>query len=187
MAILILKGYQGAIIRSYRGERMSGSKRVSITAGDIEIELEGATIEVNERLGALKEDYTWTILVERLRDAREAALDAAQTAAKNEGLPERGSAFAALLSNCSLTKKPDQVLGAIHFLREVESLDDAPPRVINQLFEDAGFNPPDNLSLYLNRLRERGFLEIPDNTEDKNRYAILTSEGRGHLNKRSSA
>ena len=184
---MTLKGYQGAIIRSYRGERMSGSNRVSITAGDIEIELEGATIEVNERLGMMKEDDTWTILIERLRDAREAAIDAAQAAAKNAGLTERGSAFAALLSNCSLTKKPDQVLGAIHFLREVESLDDAPPRVINKLFEDAGFNPPDNLSLYLNRLRERGFLEIPENTEDKNRYAILTSEGKEHLNKRSSA
>ena len=184
---MTLKGYQGAIIRSYRGERMSGSNRVSITAGDIEIELEGATIEVNERLGLMKEDDTWTILIERLRDAREAAIDAAQAAAKNAGLTERGSAFAALLSNCSLTKKPDQVLGAIHFLREVESLDDAPPRVINKLFEDAGFNPPDNLSLYLNRLRERGFLEIPENTEDKNRYAILTSEGKEHLNKRSSA
>jgi DNA-binding MarR family transcriptional regulator len=165
---------------------MSGSNRVSITAGDIEIELEGATIEVNERLGAMKEDDTWTILIERIRDAREAAIEAAQAAAKDAGLPERGSAFAALLSNCSLTKKPDQVLGAIHYLREVESLDDAPPRVINKLFEDAGLNPPDNLSLYLNRLRERGFLEISQNTEDKNRYAILTSAGREHLNKRSS-
>ena len=166
---------------------MSGSNRVSITAGDIEIELQGATIEIDEKLAMMKEDDTWTILIERLRDAREAAIDAAQAAAKNAGLTERGSAFAALLSNCSLTKKPDQVLGAIHFLREVESLDDAPPRVINKLFEDAGFNPPDNLSLYLNRLRERGFLEIPENTEDKNRYAILTSEGKEHLNKRSSA
>jgi DNA-binding MarR family transcriptional regulator len=55
------------------------------------------------------------------------------------------------------------------------------------LFEDAGFAPPDNLSLYLNRLRERGFLEIPENTEDKNRFAVLTSQGREHLNKRSSA
>lgn len=165
---------------------MSGSNRVSITAGDIEIELEGATIEVNEKLGMMKEEDTWTILLERIRDARTAAIDAAQAAAKGAGLPERGSAFAALLSNCSLTKKPDQVLGAIHYLREVESLDDAPPRVINKLFEDAGFAPPDNLSLYLNRLRERGFLEIPGNTEDKNRYAILTSAGRGHLNKRSS-
>ncbi|HIF90817.1 MAG TPA: hypothetical protein EYQ58_04690 [Candidatus Poseidoniales archaeon] len=166
---------------------MSGSNRVSITAGDIEIELEGATIEVNEKLGMMKEEDTWTILLERIRDARTAAIDAAQAAAKGAGLPERGSAFAALLSNCSLTKKPDQVLGAIHYLREVESLDDAPPRVINKLFEDAGFAPPDNLSLYLNRLRERGFLEIPENTEDKNRYAILTAAGREHLNKRSSA
>ena len=165
---------------------MAGSNRVSITAGDIEIELEGASIEVNERLGMMKEEDTWTILIERIRDAREAAIGAAQAAAKSSGLTERGSAFAALLSNCRLTKKPDQVLGAIHYLREVESLNDAPPRIINGLFEDAGFEPPGNLSLYLNRLRERGFLEIPEKTEDKNRYAILTTEGREHLNKRSS-
>ena len=42
---------------------MSGSNRVSITAGDIEIELEGATIEVNEKLGLVKEEDTWTIQV----------------------------------------------------------------------------------------------------------------------------
>lgn len=165
---------------------MSGSNRVSITAGDIEIELEGASIEVNEKLAMIKEDDTWIIALERIRDAREAAIDAAQNAAKNAGIPERGSAFAALLSNCSLAKKPDQVLGAIHYLRTVESISDAPPRIINELFEDAGLKPPGNLSLYLNRLRERGFLEIPEHLGDKNRYAVLTVAGREHLDKRSS-
>ena len=166
---------------------MSGSNRVSITAGDIEIELQGATIEIDEKLAMMKEDDTWTILLERIKEARAAAIDAAKVTADGADLPIRGSAFAALVSNCRLTKKPDQVLGAIHYLREVESIKDAPPRVINKLFEDAGFAPPDNLSLYLNRLRERGFLEIPDNVEDKNRFAVLTSQGREHLNKRSSA
>jgi len=53
------------------------------------------------------------------------------------------------------------------------------------LFEDAGLEKPGNLSLYLNRLREKEFLQIPQGEEDKNRYAILTPEGRAHLDKRS--
>jgi hypothetical protein len=85
-----------------------------------------------------------------------------------------------------LKRKPDQVLGAIHYLREVEGVSDSPPRVINQLFEDAGMESPGNLSLYLNRLRERKFLVIPDGNEDKNRFAVLSVEGRAHLDKRST-
>ena len=134
----------------------------------------------------MKEDDTWTILLERLRDAREAAIGAAQAAAKSSGLPERGSAFAALLSNCRLTKKPDQVLGAIHYLREVESLNDAPPRIINGLFEDAGFEPPGNIYLPFKSINLDPDGLAPEKTEDKNRFAILTTEGREHLNKRSS-
>jgi len=71
-------------------------------------------------------------------------------------------------------------------LRDVEQIMDSPPRVINQLFEDAGIDPPGNLSLYLNRLREREFLIIQEGSEDKNRFAILSSEGKAHIEKRSS-
>ena len=46
---------------------------------------------------------------------------------------------------------------------------------------------PDNLSLYLNRLVERGFLTCPPGSNDKNRYAVLTPEGRAHLDRRSGA
>ena len=102
-------------------------------------------------------------------------------------MPERGSAFRALLENCALTRKPDQVLGAIHYLRTVEGVTDSPPRVVNQLFDDAGIEPPGNLSLYLNRLKERAFLTVPEGMDDKNRYAILTREGQNHLDKRSRA
>ena len=84
-----------------------------------------------------------------------------------------------------MIRKPDQVLGAIQYLRDVEGVNDSPPRVINQLFEDAGLEPPGNLSLYLNRLHERGFLVTPPSAKEKNRYAILTPEGRAHLDKRS--
>ena len=161
--------------------------RLTIQAGDVEIDLEGAAIQIDEQLLQTKTEHTWTVLLERIREAREAALEAAVNAAREAGLPERGSAFRALLENCALTRKPDQVLGAIHYLRDVEGVDDSPPRVVNDLFTDAGIDPPGNLSLYLNRLKERSFLMVPTGKEDKNRFAILTPEGQAHLDKRSTA
>jgi len=161
--------------------------RFTVQAGDVEIDLEGASIQIDEQIAQLKAEHTWTVLLERIREAREQALEAAVTAAREAGLPERGSAFRALLENCALTRKPDQVLGAIHYLRNVEGIEDSPPRVVNDLFNDAGIDPPGNLSLYLNRLKERNFLEVPSGKDDKNRFAILTPEGQAHLDKRSGA
>ena len=161
--------------------------RLTIQAGDVEIDLEGAAIQINEQMLQTKTEHTWTVLLERIREAREAALEAAVSAARDAGLPERGSAFRALLENCALTRKPDQVLGAIHYLRDVEGINDSPPRVGNELFTDAGIDPPGNLSLYLNRLKERNFLMVPTGKEEKNRFAILTRQGQAHLDKRSSA
>ena len=161
--------------------------RLTIQAGDVEIDLEGAAIQIDEQMLQTKTEHTWTVLLERIREAREAALEAAVSAARDAGLPERGSAFRALLENCALTRKPDQVLGAIHYLRDVEGISDSPPRVVNDLFTDAGIDPPGNLSLYLNRLKERNFLMVPTGKDDKNRFAILTPEGQAHLDKRSNA
>ena len=166
---------------------MEANSKVSVIAGYIEIDLEGAAMEVEEQLILHRQDDTWTIMLDRLAQARKDALEAAVSAAKEKGLPERGSAFRVLLETCSLERKPDQVLGAIHYLRSVEGIQDSPPRVINQLFSDAKIDPPGNLSLYLNRLRERKFLVIPPGKEDKNRFAHLTEEGRAHLDKRSTA
>ena len=161
--------------------------RLTIHAGDVEIDLEAAAIQIDEQMLQTKTEHTWTVLLERIREAREAALEAAVSAARDAGLPERGSAFRALLENCALTRKPDQVLGAIHYLRDVEGINDSPPRVVNELFTDAGIDPPGNLSLYLNRLKERNFLMVPTGKEEKNRFAILTRQGQAHLDKRSSA
>ena len=161
--------------------------RLTIQAGDVEIDLEGAAIQIDEQMLQTKTEHSWTVLLERIREAREAALEAAVSAARDAGLPERGSAFRALLENCALTRKPDQVLGAIHYLRDVEGISDSPPRVVNDLFTDAGIDPPGNLSLYLNRLKERNFLMVPTGKDDKNRFAILTPEGQAHLDKRSNA
>ena len=161
--------------------------RLTIQAGDVEIDLEGAAIQIDEQMTHVKAEHTWTVLLERIREARESAMEAAVTAAREAGLPERGSAFRALLENCALTRKPDQVLGAIHYLRDVEGISDSPPRIVNELFTDAGIEPPGNLSLYLNRLKERNFLMVPSGKDDKNRFAILTPEGQAHLDKRSNA
>ena len=161
--------------------------RLTIQAGDVEIDLEGAAIQIDEQLTHVKAEHTWTVLLERIREARETAMEAAVVAAREAGLPERGSAFRALLENCALSRKPDQVLGAIHYLRDVEGIEDSPPRIVNELFTDAGIDPPGNLSLYLNRLKERNFLMVPNGKGDKNRFAILTPEGQAHLDKRSNA
>lgn len=168
-----------------RADTMEDEARVMIRAGDVEIDLSGAQSSVEERLVRVREDDTWSIALSRIRNARERAIEAAVNAAKDAGLPERGSAFRALIENCDFSKKPDQVLGAIQYLRDVEGINDSPPRVIEILFEDAGLESPGNLSLYLNRLKERGFLVTPPSAKDKNRYAVLTPEGRAHLDKRS--
>ena len=166
---------------------MTIQSKIVITAGDIEIDLSGAAVEIDARLIQMRREDTWSIVLERLRDARDAAIDAAIDAARDYGLPERGSAFSTLVENCSLTKKPDQVLAAIHYLRDVEKISDSPPRVVNQLFSDAGIEPPGNLSLYLNRLKERGLLMVPLEFGEKNRFAQLTDAGRAHLDKQSTS
>jgi DNA-binding MarR family transcriptional regulator len=159
--------------------------RIHIKVGDIEIDVSGAQQEVDAEILKLREEEDWSAALAKVRSAREEAIAAAVDAAKRSGLPERGTAFKALLDNCNLTKRPDQVLAALHYLRDVEGVNDSPPRVMMDLFEDAGIGAPGNLSLYINRLRERGFLTIPPSAHDKNRYAVLTPEGRAHLDKRS--
>ena len=163
------------------GELLS---RIQVRVGDVEIDISGSQKEVDARMMKLRKGEEWSAALAKVRSARELAIAAAIEAARRTGLPERGSAFHSLVKNSSLRKKPDQVLAAIQFLREVEGIYDSPPRVIMDLFSDAGMNPPGNLSLYLNRLRERGFLGFPPSTPEKNRFAILTPEGRTHLDAR---
>jgi len=159
--------------------------RVYIRVGEIEIDISGAQQEVDEHLMKFMEGEEWSTALAKIRTTRNSAIKAAIEAAKKTGLPQRGSAFKTLIENCGLIKKPDRVLAAIHYLRDVEGINDLPPRVVMDLFEEAGLEPPKNLSLYLNRLLEKGFLIIPSNSPDKNRFAILTPEGRTHLDKLS--
>ncbi len=165
------------------------TSRVMIRVGDVVIDITGSQSDLSDRVTRLGDDSIWTEALVQIREARDAAIEAARSAARTKGLPERGSAFASLLDNCNLTRKPDRVLAAIHYLREVDSIRDSPPRVIRRLFTDAGFKEDDldkwNISLYLNRLREQGRLAIPDGMPEKNRFVILTPEGRAHLDGRA--
>lgn len=158
---------------------------VRILAGDIEVKISGTTNQVEERIAELQEEGAWSSVLDRLRMAREAAVEAAAKTIGSAELPERGAAFHHLVTGAGLERKPDMVLAAIHYLRDVEGVHDSPPRVVAQLFEDAGLEAPGNLSLYLNRLRERGLLEIPESGAGKNRFVVLTSAGRRHLDERT--
>ncbi len=161
--------------------------RVLVRVGGIEIDITGSQREVDAKMMKIQDGEEWSTAIAKVRSAREAAIAAAIEAAKKSGLPERGTAFHALILNSGLTKKPDQVLAAIQYLRDVEGVNDSPPRVIKDLFLDSGLEAPDNLSLYLNRLQERGFIVHPPNGPEKNRFAILTPAGTAHLDRRSGA
>ena len=170
-----------------KGSEGTGNSRVLIRVGDVEIDISGSQREVDAQMMDIREGEQWSTAIAKVRSARESAIAAAVEAAKKSGMPERGSAFRSLIENSTLTKKPDQVLAAIQYLRDVEGTDDSPPRVLKELFDDSGLGAPDNLSLYLSRLVERGYLTCPPGSKDKNRYAVLTPEGRAHLDRRSGA
>ena len=163
----------------------SQDARIYIRVGDIEIDLSGEQQEVDGHLMKIMEGEEWSTALAKIRSKRDSAITAAIEAAKNSGLPNRGSAFKTLIESCKITKKPDRVLAAIHYLKDVEGVNDLPPRVIMDLFSDAELEPPKNLSLYLNRLFEKKYLSTPSDSSGKNRYANLTSEGRAHLDKLS--
>ena len=163
----------------------SKDARVYIRVGDIEIDISGEQQEVDAHLLKIMEGEEWSTALTKIRSKREGAIAAAIEAAKKSGLPDRGSAFKSLIENCNIIKKPDRVLAAIHYLKDVEGVEDVPPRIIMDLFKDSELEPPKNLSLYLNRLFEKNYLIIPKGSSNKNKYANLTLEGRAHLDKLS--
>ena len=93
-----------------------------IRVGDVEIDISGSQKEVDAQMMNIREGEDWSTAIARVRSVRETAIAAAIEAAKKNNLPERGSAFRSLIENSSLSKKPDQVLAAIHYLRDVEGI-----------------------------------------------------------------
>ena len=99
----------------------------------------------------------------------------------NYSSPDTAKKFEMFIENYKLKKGPDQVLVAIHYLTEIEKMDDIPPRKIEDLFVDAELPVPKNLSLYLNRLKEKSFLDYQKGKPEKNRFLILTKDGKDYL------
>ena len=162
-----------------------GAARVVLKVGEQSIEIATAEDGAEAIIARLAEKTGYSDVMSELSRAKLEAIQATEEVLKRYGLPDRGIAFRRIVNHCNLTRKPDQVLFAIHYLRSIEGAPDSPPRVVMSLFTDAGIEPPGNLSLYLNRLRERGFLDIPEGSPDKNRFVIVTDAGRHHLDMRS--
>ena len=158
------------------------NSRVYIRVGELEIDISGNQKEVDTHLIEILEGQEWSTALAKIRSKRENAIFAAIEAAKKAGIPNRGEAFCSLIESCNILKKPDMVLAAIHYLKDVESTKEIPPRKILDLFKEANLEPPKNLSLYFQRLIEKNFLSIPDKHAGKNKFASLTLEGRAHLN-----
>ena len=79
--------------------------------------------------------------------------EAATVVAKNE----LGADKISLIHHSNVTTKSIE-LHAIFHLRDLQKLEDCPPRTIEKLFDSANLENPGNLSLYINRLQDRGFL-----------------------------
>ena len=125
---------------------------------------------------------------------RDTAIEAATRSALDAKIPERGSSFGHLLSSCGIHKTGDVILACIHYLRSVERESNTPPREIRRLISQTGRWTEDevekwNLSLYINRMIEGGttgrgkgpLLTYPANSEEKNRFVILTDAGLDYL------
>ena len=81
---------------------MDRSAKISVTAGDVEFELDGSPTEIEEGLSHLRQVDSWSIMVGRLKVARDDVLNAAVDAAKASGLPGRGADFKTLIETYSL-------------------------------------------------------------------------------------
>ena len=160
---------------------MSSINKISIRVGEFDFEAEGSQIEVDEKFAQFKQETVWDIMSETLQDAKNGATESNDSTDKEADQLERGERFSALVNDYRLVGKPDQLLGALHFLTDIEGVHDCPPRVVNELFESANIDSPGNLSLYINRLKEKKFLMIEEQHGDKNRFAKLTEAGRKHL------
>tara|TARA_B100000214_G_C23960482_1_gene624984 strand:- start:1462 stop:2037 length:576 start_codon:yes stop_codon:yes gene_type:complete len=154
--------------------------RISINVGEIEIELLGSKIEVDSKLLEIKEGEEWSAAMGKIREAKDNT-DLKIDVINNYSSPNTSEQFEMFVERYDLKKGPDQVLAAIHYLKQIEKLDDVPPRKIEDLFVNAKLPVPKNLSLYLNRLKEKNFLDYEKGKPEKNRFLILTKDGRDYL------
>jgi len=168
--------------------------RIFIRVGSEEIDLTGSDDEMITNLGKILKTDTWQSSLSKIRKARDTAIEVATRSALDAKIPERGSSFGHLLSSCGIHKTGDVILACIHYLRSVEREFNTPPREIRRLISQTGRWTEDevekwNLSLYINRMIEGGttgrgkgpLLTYPANSEEKNRFVILTDAGLDYL------
>ena len=155
--------------------------RISINVGEIEIELVGSKIEVESKLLEIKEGGEWSVAIGKIKEAKENS-ELTDNVIKNYSIPNMLEQFEMFISNYDLKKGPDQVLIAIHYLSQIEKIDDIPPRKIEDLFVGAKLPIPKNVSLYLNRLKDKHFLDFAEGKPEKNRFLVLTKDGIDYLN-----
>ena len=85
------------------------NNRILVRVGDVELDLTGTAKEIDARMAKEMQNEIWSSALANIRNARESAIEAAREAARNSGLPKRGSAFKTLCDNNNLNRKPDQV------------------------------------------------------------------------------
>ena len=161
---------------------MEDEVKLSLILGQKEFEMVGSESEVKQKWEEMKQSDEWDAILQKIKLAKKDT-EAATVVAKNELGADK---FASLIHHSNITTKSDRILAAIFHLRDLQKLEDCPPRTIEKLFDSANLENPGNLSLYVNRLRDRGFLTIPEKFSEKNRYVILTEEGHRQLNQRFS-
>jgi len=152
--------------------------KVVLSGTGFEINIEGDQEVVEEGIEAARHDGSWDEAIASLRDVVEKAIENAKTGG---GSTARGRALMAFLKDYRVEKRVDQILSAIHILREDDLHSEIPPRMIQQLIEDAGVAAPSNISLYVNRLHEKGYVELPEGEGQRNRWAKVSDAGIQHL------
>ena len=70
---------------------MDRTVKIAVTAGDVEIDHEGSAPAIGEMLALLRQDDSWSIMIERLKVARNAVIETNKSSSKGEGDASRGA------------------------------------------------------------------------------------------------
>ena len=71
------------------GKDYDNQVETSVSSGDVEIDLEGSAVEIDERIIEIQGQAEWSVLLDIIKTARDNAIQAAKDVPKDAGLPER--------------------------------------------------------------------------------------------------
>ena len=77
---------------------MDRTVKISVTAGDVEIDHEGSAPAIGEMLALLRQDDSWSIMIERLKVAKNAVIETNKASTKGEGDARRGAGTRAVMA-----------------------------------------------------------------------------------------